>query len=290
MIGFDELGRKGWLGNTMFQYAALKGIAAHHGYEYCIPPNDDTRVANYLLHDIFKLPDVKNVGYIRLSTYRHSTSDDPCHSTTFNYNQQFMDECPDNVTICGFFQSEKWFKHIEKDVHRDFEFVDEIQNECKELIDSLDQTPIFLHVRRGDFVKKPQHHYNLPLEYFGEALSHFNRNIPVLVFSDDIEWCKSQSLFEPDRFYFSETDERLPNNAFIRNQGYEQSALIPYNDLCLMSLCDGGIISNSSFSWWGAWLQQNRTRPIVCPNKDKWGGSLCTLDHSDVCPDSWIKL
>lgn len=290
MIGFDELGRKGWLGNTMFQYAALKGIAAYRGFEYCIPPNDSTRVSNYLLHDVFKLNDVKHLGYIGQPTYKHRTSDDPCHSTTFYFNQEFMDECPDEVSICGFFQSEKWFKHIEDDIRRDFEFVDEIFDECKSLIETFDVAPIFLHVRRGDYVKRPQYHYNLALDYFGEALNHFDEDIPVLVFSDDIDWCKQQIIFEPDRFYFSETDDRMPINSWLSNQGYEQSALIPYNDLCLMSLCNGGIISNSSFSWWGAWLQRNRTRPIVCPNKDKWGGPLNTLDHSDVCPDSWIKL
>ena len=130
---------------------------------------------------------------------------------------------------------------------------------------------MFIHIRRSDYVKRPEYHYNLSLDYFEEALSYF-KDEPVLVFSDDIEWCKEQEMFAPDRFSFSETGDRLPLNSFLSNQHYTEGALIPYYDLCLMTLCNGGIISNSSFGWWGAWLQSNRTRPIICPAKDKWAG------------------
>ena len=119
MIGFDELGSKGWLGNQMFQYASLRGIASHQGYDFCIPPNDGTRNTNYLLHDIFTLSGVKNIGYVG-GLYKHPTSDDICHSTTFHFNEQFFNECPDNVNISGFYQSEKWFKHIEEEIRNDF--------------------------------------------------------------------------------------------------------------------------------------------------------------------------
>ena len=57
-----------------------------------------------------------------------------------------------------------------------------------------------------------------------------------------------------------------------------------------MTLCNGGVISNSSFSWWGAWLQRNRTRDIICPAKDKWGGRLNTSDYSDIAAKDWITL
>ena len=72
MIGFDELGSKGWLGNQMFQYAALRGIAANRGYDFCIPPDDETRLTNYELHNTFKLKSVKNLGYIG-GLYKHPT-------------------------------------------------------------------------------------------------------------------------------------------------------------------------------------------------------------------------
>lgn len=286
MIGFDELGNKGWIGNQMFQYAALRGIAAHRGYQFCIPPNDHTRKTNYLLHDIFKLSGLKNIGYIG-GLYRHKSSDDLCHSTTFHFNKEFFDECPDDVNICGFFQSEKWFKNIEKEIKKDFEFKEEIYEVCINFINQFEIKPIFLHVRRGDYVKRSEYHHNLPIEYFEKSLSYFDQEVPVLVFSDDIEWCKKQSIFESDRFSFSETEERLPVNSFITNQGYNKGALIPYYDLCLMTLCNGGIISNSSFSWWGAWLQENRTRNIVCPNKNSWAGVKNTCNYFDIIVENW---
>lgn len=286
MIGFDELGNKGWLGNQMFQYAALRGIAAHKGYDFCIPPNDNTRKTNYLLTEVFKLSGLKNTGYIG-GLYKHHTSDDMCHSTTFQFNQEFFDECPDNVNICGFFQSEKWFKNIELEIKQDFEFKEEIYEVCVDFINEFKLKPLFLHVRRGDYVERSDYHHNLSIEYFKKSLSYFDQEIPVLVFSDDIQWCKKQSIFHSDRFNFSETEERLSLNSFITNQGYMQGALVPYYDLCLMTLCDGGIISNSSFSWWGAWLQLNRTRNVVCPNKDSWGGVKNTSDYSDIVPENW---
>lgn len=287
MIGFDELGDKGWLGNQMFQYASLRGIAAHNGYEFCIPPQNEGRT-NYLLHDIFNLTGAKNVGYIG-GLYKHSTSDDVCHSTTFHFNEKFFNECPDNVNISGFYQSEKWFKDIEDEVRNDFTFKDEILSVCESFIEQFDSTPFFVHVRRGDFVKRPDYHFNLPMEYFEESISKFDRDISVLVFSDDIEWCKEQEIFKSDRFNFSETSDRLPLTNFLKAQ-YTESALIPYFDLCLMTLCNGGIISNSTFSWWGAWLQRNRTRDIICPAKDKWGGRLNKCDYSDIAAEGWISL
>ena len=240
MIGFDELGDKGWLGNQMFQYASLRGIAAHNGYEFCIPPQNEGRT-NYLLHDIFNLTSAKNVGYIG-GLYKHSTSDDVCHSTTFHFNEKFFNECPDNVNISGFYQSEKWFKDIEDEVRNDFTFKDEILSVCESFIKQFDSAPFFVHVRRGDFVKRPDYHFNLPMEYFEESISKFDRDISVLVFSDDIEWCKEQEIFKSDRFNFSETSDRLPLTNFLKAQ-YTESALIPYFDLCLMTLCNGGIIS-----------------------------------------------
>ena len=287
MIGFDELGNKGWIGNQMFQYASLRGIAANRGYDFCIPPNDDTRLTNYLLHEVFKLESLKYICYIG-GLYKHPTSDDICHSTSFNFNQQFFDECPDNVNISGFFQSEKWFKNIEEGIRKDFTFKDEIIEPCLEMIDGFDN-PIFLHVRRTDYLERSDYHYNLSLEYFKDALNKFDEDIPVLVFSDDIAWCKEQELFKGDRFSFSETQDRLSMTSFISNQGYKEGPLVPYYDLCLMTLCDGAIISNSSFSWWGAWLQNNN-RHIISPSKYKWAGRMNNSNYSDVVASNWIEV
>lgn len=286
MIGFDELGKKGWLGNQMFQYAAVKGIAAYNNYEYCIPPNDNTRTDNYLLHDIFKLKNLRNIGYVG-GLYRHYSSDRHDHSTSFHFSEEFLKECPDNVNISGFFQTEKWFKHCRVELLEDFEFVEEIKKPCEEFIKSFEITPIFLHVRRSDYLKLSQYHCVQMIDYFENALKEFDNNIPVLVFSDDISWCWGQKLFSSDRFHLSATKERLSYHTSWGDR-YSQGPLIPYFDMCMMSMCQGAIISNSSFSWWGAWLQKDNSN-VVSP-KNWFGPENSHLIQKDIYLDSWKKI
>ena len=109
----------------------------------------------------------------------------------------------------------------------------------------------------------------------------------MLVFSDDIEWCKEQELFSDDRFMLSEYTEKYPQTCDTL-QGRQQ-ALIPYFDLCMMSLCNGGIIANSTMSWWGAWLIRTPSQPIIAPKN--WFGSMYShYNMSDLIPLGWIEV
>ena len=190
------------------------------------------------------------------------------------------------MNLHDYFTTEKYFQNVEDIIRKDFTFKDEILEPCKEIIDEL-ENPIFMHLRRGDYVANPAAHPMCSLEYYAEALTHFDKDIPVLVFSDDIDWCKEQPFFEDDRFMLSEFAEKYEQTCdtlFGRQQ-----ALIPYYDLCLMTLCSGGIIANSTMSWWGAWLMKNRTQPIIYPTQ--WFGSH--YDHynmDDLCPEDWFGV
>ena len=89
--------------------------------------------------------------------------------------------------------------------------------------------------------------------------------VPVLIFSDDPDWCSKQELFADDRFLVAEGNS-------------------PYVDMCLMSLCEGHIIANSSFSWWGAWLADSKM--VVAPSI--WfGPNNSHLDIKDLYLDHW---
>ena len=104
MIGFDNIGKMGRLGNQMFQHAAVKGIARKHGYEYCIPPKEpDQQIDNYGLLDAFEMKGVDKIGYC--------WSYVPAQERFFHYDEELMRICPDNVDVAGFYQSEKYFKH-----------------------------------------------------------------------------------------------------------------------------------------------------------------------------------
>ena len=147
--------------------------------------------------------------------------------------------------------------------------------------------PIFMHLRRGDYAVNPDAHPMCPLEYYEEGLTHFDKDVPVLVFSDDIGWCKEQSFFDDDRFMLSEFDEKYSQTCDTLFG--KQQALIPYYDLCLMTLCTGGIIANSTMSWWGAWLMDYQIQPIIYPTQ--WfGGYYDHYNMDDLCPEDWFGV
>ena len=268
-IGFNALGRMGRLCNQMFQYAALKGIARNTGVDCCIPHYTqavDDGIGNMLrteLFDSFDL-DVKvgllNNGHAPVVNERH-----------FHFDEELFRMCPDHVDLRGYFQTEKYFKHIEKEIRSDFTFKDEILNPCKEMIESV-ENPIALHVRRGDYIKNAENHFNLPREYYEAALSKFDSNRNVIVFSDDPVWCHDEGTFADDRFIISENEDNRV-------------------DLCLMSLCDDFIIANSSYSWWGAWLSANKDKTVIAPAQ--WFGKTgYTKDHNtkDLIPNDWTII
>lgn len=278
-ISYNRLGSNGRLGNQMFQYAALRGIAAHRGFDWLIPKPDSYGDSNYGLFDCFRMESVQESNFGILNAQNISTGE-------FHFITEFFDKCPDNVNLHDYFTSEKYFLNVENIIRKDYTFKDEILEPCKEIIDEI-ENPIFLHVRRGDYLVKPEAHPACSISYYEKALTHFDKDSSVLVFSDDIEWCREQELFSDDRFMLSEYTEKYPQTCDTL-QG-KQQALIPYFDLCMMSLCNGGISANSTMSWWGAWLIENPTQPIVAP-KNWFGSQYDHYDMSDLIPSGWIEV
>ena len=284
MIGFDHIGTMGRLGNQMFQYAALKGIAAHRGYEYTIPPeNPKIQIDNYGLIEAFELSDNKKIGWL-------NTQYDIIAEKHFHFDEDLFNTFPDGSGLYGFFQSEKYFKHIEDEIREDFTFKKEWLEPCEGFRKDLGDEVIFLHVRRGDpnladkrgfkwaYTQCSSQHPPQPLEYYEKALKEFDNDMPVVVFSDSIDWVKEQDLFKPDRFMISEQTDK-----------FSDGALVPYIDLCLMTLCDHAIIANSSMSWWGAWLIQNEYKKVVAP-KMWFGPAYADKDTKDLYPKGCIVI
>ena len=266
MIGHNHIGKNGRFGNQMFQYAATRGIASNQQVDFIIPdgPKSDDEFNDeenqHKLFMAFNMTGAKNIGLLE-APYRKEAS--------FRFDCELFENCDDNLNLYGYFQSEEYFTHIEDEIREDFTFKDEILNPCKEMIQSVDN-PIALHVRRTDYVTNSANHPPCTLEYYEEALKHFDDDRNVIVFSDDPAWCNEQELFSDDRFLISENDDNRV-------------------DLCLMTLCSDFIIANSSFSWWGAWLA-NRGK-VVAPVR--WFGTDgYTKDHDtkDVVPDGWTRI
>lgn len=252
-VVFRELGAMGRLGNQFFQIAATLGIAQKNGAEarFCYWPFAKyLNIPSYFFH----LPNVKTTligdeekGYKNIKLNGHTE-------------------------LFGFYQTEKYFKEIEATVREYFTLKGDYAKELKAYIQSFNKTVVSLHVRRGDFLKwKLQ---LLDMAYYEKAISYFPADCIFLIFSDDINWCKTQ--FKGERFVFKEKD----NRSF-------STGLSDLLDMYLMSFCHHHITANSTFSWWGAWLNERKNKTVVCHKHwlDKTEGY-----NKDVVPESWISI
>lgn len=251
MISFNNLGYMGRLGNQMFQYAALKGISYNNGYECSVSHS------KIELNECFKIPQY---------SCNHNTN--VLHEKKFTFDLDFFNSCPDNVDISGFFQTEKYFKHIESEIRNDFTFYNRTYDMTSNYINGMfpNSEVISMHVRRTDYTTDDGFEC-LSLDYYETALKKFPE-LPVLILSDDPNWCKK--YFKSERFFISlSSDECI--------------------DLCLMSLCNYHIIANSTFSWWGSWLA--KSKKTIAPKK--WfssTGKFKSLDTKDLYRSDWITI
>jgi hypothetical protein len=268
LIGFNDLGRKGNLGNQIFQYAALRGIAANRGFNWQIPPNDITRIHDYSLFRLFELTSLKsdNIGYSPFETLILNSEHDG-NSSPFHFDSYLFNNCPDNVNLNGFFQSEKYFKNIAFQIREDLKFKESFIQIERDKIASTEPTFIAVHIRRGDYLKFPDHHPILAEEYYHQALERLP-DLPLIVFTNDKSW--------------------VPYAKFLRNKSYEVANFEDYgHDLYLMTKASAFVVANSSFSWWGAWLSDADT--VIAPHA--WfGPKLQHLDTSDLYPEAWVLI
>jgi Glycosyl transferase family 11 len=266
MISFNLLGQRGRLGNQMFQYAALKGIADKHGYEFTIPnSNGANEWTDHLLFNAFELSSLKNVGSINTNLQLKENS--------FSFDDNILSNCPDDVDLIGYFQSEKYFEHVAGDLRKDFTFKQETRDwankNIQQIKDMSSDKLLSLHIRRGDYVVQQSHHPLCSLEYYEKALSLMPKDVFGIIFSDDLDWAYEQDVFDKTRFFFP---PKSNNNI---------------QDLCLMSMCDYHVIANSSFSWWGAWLADSEK--VIAP-KEWFGPSYSGHGTEDLIPARWEQI
>ena len=188
----------------------------------------------------------------------------------YNESHYHFQELPkwDNICLHGYFQSEKYFKEHESEIRTMFKADQKteeyLQSKYGEVL-SKDNT-VSLHVRRGDYIGKEQFHPIVDKSYYEQAIEKHS-GATFLVFSDDISWCKD-NLPEGPEYVFVEGNK-------------------DYEDLYLMSKCAHNIIANSSFSWWGAWLNENKDKQVTAPSV--WFGPALLPSHDlkDLLPDEW---
>ena len=152
---------------------------------------------------------------------------------------------------------------------------------------------MFLHVRRADATGRPNQFPVASIEWYERMLDeHFPKDTPVLILTDKLDWVNEQELFKQDRFLLSEQRE-YSANAVWNGRGKLEYSLSPWVDLCLMSLCNGAIVPNTTFGWWGAWLQKSKDKKIVC-QFPYFGPDFTNRCDSykymkDFFPEGWIR-
>lgn len=262
MFSFNSLGNNGHLGNQMFQYAFIKSMSNKHSRKFCIPPKKNFGSYYNLKSDIN--------DYFNLNCDREITNYPTVSQRMHNFDKDLFENPPSrNTNYDGYFQSQKYFKHIENEIREDFQFKPNILSICRTYRDQIYSKSelISLHIRRGDYVTD-KNFVSLDESYYKNALDFFDSKLPVLVFSDDIEWCESHTLFQDNRFTISKS----------KNPGI---------DMCLMTLCNYHIIANSSFSWWGSWL--SKSKKTIAPKK--WlSGDFSNWDNRDMYLSDWVVI
>jgi hypothetical protein len=185
---------------------------------------------------------------------------------------------PDGVFLSGYWQSEKYFSDAIGVIRDTFAFrrpPSGLNNSLATQIAAQNATAISLHVRRGDYVHKAavsQTHGSCSLSYYDAAVRHMASHVKTphfYVFSDDTDWVRA-NLNMPFPHVFVE-----------HNRGSAS-----YEDMRLMSLCRHHIIANSSFSWWGAWLNADPEKIVVAP--DKWFNNENVVE--DLFLSDWVRL
>lgn len=166
---------------------------------------------------------------------------------------------PNPSTMLGYWQSEKYFQNIKEDIRRLF---------SSEPPRPLQPNTIAVHVRRQDYVNLQHFHGLVPLDYYLRGVQRIRektqRDCTALVVSDDIDWCRENF---PSDFIFWSGDK--------------------YEDLRMMRSCDHAVIANSTFSWWGAWLQENPNKIVIAP--EKWFADP-SVNTKDLVPEGWVRL
>lgn len=289
----------GGLGNQMFQYASAKALALHHHVPVCVDlsflnanTNGEYTKRNYELN-IFNLKELfpnkrqqKFISCISSNNLFNKLSIKAPILFPFSYRPEksaaFQTDFftyPKNTYLAGFWQSEKYFKKYELEIKNSFLFTDAPDKNNLAWIKKIQScTSISIHIRRGDYItdnKTFSFHGICSNEYYRTALQYIlskvrSTSVELFLFSDDKEWGRKNLQFN------------YPTHIIDCNTGLKS-----YEDMRLMSLCQHNIIANSSFSWWGAWLNNNPSKIIAAPAK--WFNDP-NLNTNDIIPETWEKI
>ena len=275
---------KGGLGNQLFQYAAGRAVALHHKLPLKL---DLTIFETYKLHNGYRLDQfaihadiateneiinlkggnnvlfsaLRKAGLIRRKSYFKEKRSSYFDSSVFKNSSIYLD---------GYWQNELYFLDIRELLLRELSPISSMNDlGCAYSKCINNSNSVSLHIRRGDYLNLKNIGI-LGVDYYMKAVEYIRKNVEkptFYIFSDDLEWCKNSLGFLDDCIFVDRTKTEI-------------------DDLKLMSFCRHNIVANSSFSWWGAWLNQNPKKTVVAPK----GWLLNNPDSSNVILSDWVKI
>jgi hypothetical protein len=279
----------GGLGNQMFQYAFGRYLSIKNNIEVKYDISDLIRKepGNYTIRDF----DLSSFNIHESFTTEEELKyfdkfNDLCFKVLYKlkpyykrpiilekdliYNSRFL-KINHNCYLNGYWQSEKYFIDIRTAILKDFTLKHNLSEKAQNTAINIKKNmSVSLHIRRGDYISKYSDLYHiLNDDYYEQALEYLNNylvDFKVFVFSDDIEWVKDKYSTKAN-FHIVESN-------------------LSYEDIYLMSLCKHNIIANSSFSWWGAWLNINDNKICIAPSN--W--FIDNDKKNDIIPNTWIVL
>ena len=249
----------GGLCNQLFQWAYGYALSKEHDVYFDTSFFDNQNTMSPVSIRDYELPNIINreIPIVTKEIFEEFSSKSVQMVLDNFYYSNIKFEKNKNYYLNGYWQSELFFNNVKDEIINSFKF--------PELNDFDFTDSCSIHIRRGDYLKLQGMHTHQTLDYYEKALEVVNPKGKVFVFSDDIKWCEKNLNFK--------------NQIFMK----ENSNI---EDLRYMSLCSNNIMANSSFSWWGSYLNNNPNKIVVCPKN--WFGN--NTNDSDIKMKDWIQI
>jgi hypothetical protein len=269
----------GGLGNQMFQYAFGRFLADKYDQRMCIDFSQFINSNRSYSLDMFPLKadilydyNSEDLKYCKIFHLKEQK---------FEFNKQalnIIDRCNlkrTNILVSGYWQSPKYFCKIQSILENDFRHIYSIETSYQLLYDLIiNSKSVMIHIRRGDYLHfgNQEKHGVININYIKAGIKYYREvlsNVLFFVFSDDINWCRENLPHEED--------------VYLINEDLDQGK----TSFSLMRHCKYFIISNSTFSWWAAYLSNFSDKKVICPKK--WFNDS-NINTKDLIPTNWIKM
>lgn len=280
---------KGGLGNQMFQYALVEALRARGREVGCNFGfyRKNTNLRGFELDKVFNGVDINEVSddifceiderwnkikenSEKLERFKNDTENRFFYveEKSYVYDKKIFQT--KDCTFVGYWQTERYFRNIRSVILKRFQF-DISDNILKQLGDKYSQEYVSIHIRRDDYLQNERYQV-IDIDYYKEAIKMMKMKFQTtkfIVFTDDLVWAKENLTLEGVEFFDASVFAVYEN----------------WYDMYLMTRCKGNIIANSSFSWWGAWLNTNQDKVVIAPKR--WIKGEKT---SDIWCENWIKI